>query len=371
MPPLTLLIKPASGMCNLDCVYCFYHDISKKRLQESFGMMSLETMEQVIRRAFEFAEGHITFAFQGGEPTLIGIPFYEEAIKLIDQYNHKKIKVHYALQTNGYLLSEEWGAFFHKHHFLVGLSVDGTIHTHNAYRKTGAGKETFQEIMKTAQMLERYKVEFNVLTVVNKKTAAAIGKIYKFYKKNHFSYLQFIPCLDPFEEKAGKMEYSLTPEKYGQFLCDLFDLWYEDLVAGDMVSIRQFDNYIGMLKGYPPESCDMNGVCGIQNVIEADGSVYPCDFYVHEKYKLGNIYDQSITDMHEKRKELQFVEESIITNAECKACPYFLLCRGGCKRHRMMASMDDYQHNYFCDSFRVFFTYATERMLEISKRIRL
>ncbi|MBN2222610.1 MAG: SPASM domain-containing protein, partial [Vallitaleaceae bacterium] len=267
-------------------------------------------------------------------------------------------------------LSEEWGQFFHKNNFLIGLSLDGTIHTHDAYRRTASGKETFKDIMNTAHMFEKNLVEFNILTVVNKKTANAVEKIYKFYKKNNFKYLQFIPCLDPYEDQGGQMSFSLTPDKYGQFLCELFDLWYADLMSGDGVSIRQFDNYLAMLKGYPPESCDMIGQCGIQHVIESDGSVYPCDFYVLDLYKLGNVYQDSLEDMQRKRGELRFVEESVITKEECKACPYYYLCRGGCKRHRMMAGSDGFQDNYFCSSYKMFFAYATERMIQISKAMR-
>lgn len=367
MPPLALLIKPASGMCNINCAYCFYRDIANKRLQESYGFMSLETLEQVIKRAFDFAEGQCTFAFQGGEPTLIGLPFFMKMVELVKTYNTKHIKINYALQTNGYRLSKEWGIFLKKHNFLVGLSLDGTIHSHNAYRKTIAGKGTFKEIMDTAHMFNAQKVDFNILTVVNSKTATAILKIYAFYKKYNFKYLQFIPCLDPFEEASGQKDYSLTPEKYGQFLCELFDLWYSDLTQGRMISIRLFDNYIGMLKGIQPESCDMCGVCSIQHVVEADGSIYPCDFYVFEKYRLGNVFKDSLVEMHSKRMELKFIEESIVTNPECHACKYYFLCRGGCKRHRMMSGDDDYQINYFCFSYKKFFAYAEERLIRISR----
>ena len=247
-------------------------------------------MEQVIIRAFEFADEYCSFAFQGGEPTLVGLGFYQKFIELVKLHNHKKLTLHYALQTNGFCLSPEWGDFFYQNHFLIGISLDGTIHTHNAYRKHSSGKETFTDIMDTIHMLKNKKVDFNILTVVNSKTAALIRKIYSFYQKNNFEYLQFIPCLEPFEEPAGRQDYSLTPEIYGQFLCDLFDLWYIDITRGKMVSIRLFDNYISMLKGLPPESCDMQGICSQQHVIEADGSAYPCDFYVLDRYKLGNVW---------------------------------------------------------------------------------
>lgn len=366
MPPLTLLIKPASGMCNLDCTYCFYHDITNKRLQASYGLMTLETLEKIIARAFEFAEYQCTFAFQGGEPTLIGLPYYEKFIELVSIYNTKNLKINFALQTNGYRLEPIWADFFYKHHFLIGISLDGTIHTHNAFRKNSTGDDTFKEVMDTIHMFSDKGVDFNILTVINSKTASSVKKIYAFFKKHKLNYLQFIPCLEPYQEAAGQKDYSLTPEMYGQFLCDLFDLWYEDRIQGKDISIRLFDNYIGILLGLPPESCDMRGVCSPQHVIEADGSIYPCDFYAFDNYKLGNAFDQSIMDMQVKRKELNFIEESFITKPDCKACSFYFLCRGGCKRHRMIAGENDYQDNYFCASYKKFFTYAQERLVKIS-----
>lgn len=367
MPPLSLLIKPASGLCNLRCTYCFYNDITNKRFQESYGIMSLSTMEQVIIRAFEFADGYCSFAFQGGEPTLAGLDFYKKFVELVNLYNNKKLPIHYALQTNGYCLSPEWGDFFNQNQFLIGISLDGTIHTHNAFRIHSSGGKTFAEIMETIHMLEDKSVEFNILTVVNSKTAASIRKIYSFYKKNNFNYLQFIPCLEPYEELSGQKEYSLTSEMYGQFLCDLFDLWHLDIMQGKLVSIRLFDNYISMLNGLPPESCDMRGICSQQHVIEADGSVYPCDFFVFDKYRLGNVWEDRVAEMNIKGSEIKFIEESVITKTECKACQYYVLCRGGCKRHRMMAGDPSDQNNYFCASYKRFFAYAQERLIQIAR----
>ena len=370
MPPLSLLIKPASGTCNLRCTYCFYHNISQTRKVENYGFMSTETLEKVVQRAFEIAEGQCIFAFQGGEPTLVKLPFYEKLIELVDYYNKNHIKVNYALQTNGYKLNEEWADFFSKHRFLVGLSIDGTIHTHNAYRKDAFGQNTFKEIMNTAHLLKKKKVEFNILTVVNNKTSRSIQKIYAFFKKYDYRYLQYIPCLDPIDEPSGQRDYSLTPEIYGKFLCELFDLWYADLMHGRSVSIRTFDNYISILQGFEPESCDMKGICSVQQVIEADGSVYPCDFYVLDQYKLGNIYDLSFKDLHYTKVGQQFIKESLPKKTQCQTCEYAFLCRGGCKRHREMSGDKDFLNNYFCESNKKFFSYAKDRLIQISRMYR-
>lgn len=370
MPPLHLLIKPASGACNLRCRYCFYHDEMENREQASFGIMSRETLENLVRKALERAQGHCTFAFQGGEPTLAGLDFFEELLELEKKYNRKGLPIDHAIQTNGFALDESWAKFFADNHFLVGLSLDGTRETHDSFRLDAAGKGTFQQVKRTAALFDRFGVEYNILTVVNAQTARRGQSIYNFYKKSGFRYLQFIPCLDPLGEAPGAREYSLTPAAYGEFLCRLFDLWYQDWMAGTPVSIRQFDNYIQMMLGYPPESCGMSGICARQNVVEADGGVYPCDFYVLDGYCLGNLNQCGFDEIEAKREALGFVEESKAVDADCRDCPWAPLCRGGCKRYREPRREDgSLQKNCFCQAYQKFFPYAIPRMEQIARQV--
>lgn len=388
MPPLHLFIKPASGNCNLRCKYCFYTDVSSHRAVSSYGIMSSETLENIIKKAFSYASEECTFSFQGGEPTLAGLRFYQTLIQLCTQYNTETytgsptpLKLHFAIQTNGFQISEEWAAFLAEHHFLVGVSLDGTVHTHNVFRQTPDKNGTFTEIMHTIGLFKKYHVDFNILTVVNKKTAAAIDKIYRFYQRNEFDYLQFIPCLAPLEAAFPAEEYSLTPAEYGQFLCRLFDLWYIDFKAGKGISIRQFDNYLSLLLYGYAEACDMNGVCSMQNVIEADGSVYPCDFFVLDEYRLGNLNENGFMEINQKRKEMNFIEKSTEKQDFCLSCPHYSLCRGGCMRYRVMAAHakaagstseilpGKLPANYFCQSYRQFFDYALPRLKELAALI--
>ncbi len=264
MPPVNLLIKPASGLCNMECDYCFYCDETQKREQASYGLMSKETLENVIRKSFSYAEQSVGIAFQGGEPTLCGIDFFEEAVRLVKQYNVNNLKIEFALQTNGYAITEEWCEFFKKNHFLVGLSVDGTEATHDKYRHNKNGEGTYQKVLQAARLMKKNGVEFNILTVVNKETAENIDSIYKEYKRNGWEYLQFIACLDPIGEIRGQREYSLTPKMYGEFLVRLFHLWYKDWKRGKQPYIRQFENYIGILLKYEPESCEQRGYAGFR-----------------------------------------------------------------------------------------------------------
>ena len=373
MPPVHVMIKPSSGLCNMRCNYCFYADEMDKRTERSYGIMSLETLEQVIRKVLDFAEGECSITYQGGEPTLAGLDFFKKSIEFQEQYNVHHVEIHNALQTNGLLLDEDWCRFFAEHHFLIGLSVDGIRATHDVCRKDASGEGTYQRVMETAKRLEESGVEFNILTVVNAKTAPRIRRIYEQYRKAGFRYQQYIQCLDPLGEAQGSHEYSLTAPVYGQFLNELFELWDQDLRRGEQPYIRQFENWIGMLKGVAPEACDQAGVCNIQNIVEADGSVYPCDFYVLDDFRIGNLKEDSMEDIYRKRLESGFLEESRNHTEHCKSCRYFPLCRGGCRRHRNEETVFENgvpcRENVFCESYRIFFDKNLGRMQEIARQI--
>lgn len=365
MPPLYLLLKPASGLCNLRCRYCFYHDEAGVRQKESYGIMQIEVLERIIEKALHYASGACTFAFQGGEPTLAGLDFFRAVVALQKKYKDKNLKVYNTIQTNGVLLDEDWCAFLAKEKFLVGLSVDGIKETHDFCRVYPDGSGSFNRVMQAARRMEKYKVEFNILTVVYAATARHIAKIYEAYKKQNFRYLQFIPCLDPLQNPAES--FALTPERYADFMKRLFDCWYRDLMAGNYISIRQFDNYIGMLRGYPPECCGFSGVCALQNVIEADGSVYPCDFYVLDEYRLGNLCTDRFEEIEQRGKESGFVEASAPLPEECRRCRYAALCRNGCRRHRIGGPAGV---NRFCKAYQEFFDYSFERMAALAQNLR-
>lgn len=320
-PAITLLIKPASGSCNLRCRYCFYADEMNIRSERTYGMMSLETLDTLVEKTLNQVTHMATFAFQGGEPTLAGLDFYRSLIEIEKKHNHKGIEIHNSLQTNGIVIDEEWAQFLHDNQFLVGLSLDGYQELHDENRKFPDGTGSFGRVMETARLFQKYQVEFNILTVVTAQSARRIRRTYQFFESQGFTYQQYIPCIDPFEENKGSLSYSLTPDRYGKFLKDLFDYWYQDWKEGHPVYNRTFENWIGMLHNYPPESCNMMGICSEQWVVEADGSVYPCDFYVLDEWKLGNIRTASFEEMNEKREELDFVSLSRHVPDKCRDCP--------------------------------------------------
>lgn len=366
MPPLYLLIKPASSLCNMRCRYCFYCDVAENRLEPSYGIMELSTLEAVIKKSLLVSERECTFAYQGGEPTVAGLDFFKSSIELEKKHNVRGLKLNHLIQTNGYGMTDEWAAFFKENNFLVGISLDGVCETHDAFRRDSRDKPTFQTVMRAIELLKKHKVDFNILTVVHSQTARHINKIYDFYKSQGFDYLQFIPCLQPFGKEKERFPHTLTPKAYGKFLKDLFLLWEQDVLAGREIHIRQFENYIEMLLGYPPESCGMSGICSVQHVIEASGEVYPCDFYVTDPYRLGNLLTDSFEDLQKRRRELRFIESSRSVDAKCKTCRFFPICRGGCRRYREPFVDGSYRLNCFCEAYRDFFEAALPRLQRLA-----
>lgn len=367
MRALSLLIKPASGGCNLRCRYCFYHDEQANRETFSYGLMTEETLEILVEKALKAATGFCSFGFQGGEPTLRGLDFFRKLVALQKKYNVHHVKIANAIQTNGLLLDREWAEFLRDNRFLVGLSLDGVKEIHDQNRLGPQGEGTFNRVLQAAQRLAAHQVEFNLLTVVTNQTADAIGRIYRFYRRSNLLYQQYIPCLDPLDSTRGTSPYSLTPEKYAQFLKNLFDLWYRDVTAGRFIYIRYFENLLAMLLGRPPESCGLWGECMLQNVVEADGSVYPCDFYCLDQWRLGNIREDSFEAMQKSETARSFLAQGGSCRDICRDCEWREICRGGCRRDREPLAQSG--GNYFCPAYREFFPYALPRLQEIARQL--
>ncbi len=367
--PINMLIKPASGLCDMRCSYCFYCDETEKREVKSYGMMSEETLENLVRKPLEQGFSPCTFAFQGGEPTLIGLDFYKKFVELVKKHKPENTETYFAIQTNGLSINDEWAQFFAENNFLVGLSMDGNKKVHDSLRFDAKQEGTFNRVLRASQILNNHKVEYNILTVITSNVAKNIKDMYAFFERNNFTYQQYIPCLDPIGEDRGKYEWSLTPQLYAQFLKTLFDLWYRSFKRDKPVSIRYFDNLVMLLLGQPPESCGMMGNCTFQNVIEADGGVYPCDFYALDEYNIGSINENSFEEINQKRKEIGFIETSQYVDEDCKACKWYPLCRGGCRRDRDNFTGSQLEKNYFCPAFKQFFEYSIERLEEVAQTV--
>lgn len=370
MPPISIMIKPASAGCNMKCKYCFYADEAACREQGQRGIISWNTAAAAIKKTLAHAEGMCSFMFQGGEPTLAGLEFFETFVETVRKENVYGVPVSYAFQTNGLALDDAWIRFFAQNRFLVGVSLDGTAQVHDLLRPRADGSGSHAQVMENLERMLQAGVECNTLTVVTKQLARNIEQTYRFFAEKGVMYQQYIPCMDPLGETRGRQDYSLTPREYAKFLHRLFCLWKKDMDRGRCVSIRHFNNWISILMGCPPESCSMRGQCSVQYVMEADGSVYPCDFYCLDEWKLGNILTDDFAQMDAKRKDLRFVEQSLPVPEECRRCPWYALCRNGCRRDRT-TGMDGEAKNYFCAAHREFFGRHIHDLEQIARRFEV
>jgi len=366
MHTINLLIKPVSGNCNLRCSYCFYSNVIHNRVTKSFGFMDERTISIILEKVLNEANNELNIAFQGGEPTLIGLPFYKKVVDFVDKTKKPKLDVTYSIQTNGMLLDNDWAKFFSDHQFLVGLSLDGIKVTNDIYRIDAKGEGTFKIIMHSAKILANHGVDFNILTVVTKPICQHIRQIYTFYRNNNFLYQQYIPWIPPFEKPVDKEDNLLSSQDYGEFLRKLFDLWYLDKIQGKFIYIRYFDNLLEILQGYPPQACELMGRCTYQYVVEADGSVYCCDFYVIDKYKIGNFLTDDFHTIENNRRETNFIQTSMQIDEKCKTCKWWKLCRGGCRRYREPMINNKLSLNMYCDAFSSFLDYSYERLLKLT-----
>jgi uncharacterized protein len=330
--------------------------------------MTSAVMHSIINNIFQDLNNadEITFVFQGGEPTLAGISWYEEFIKTILLFKEtlkKDITVKYALQTNGLLLDRAWAQFLHGHNFLVGLSLDGGGHFHNRNRLDAQGQGTYERIIQSKKLLEESGVEYNVLTVLTNEMAKYPEKICRFMEGEKIRYIQFIPCLEALEP-ASISKTALRPMLFANFYTVLLRWWIRNLEKGIYVSVKFFDDVANLFFKGIPSACGIDGQCHVQYIVEADGGVYPCDFYVLDDYLAGNLTRQTIREIFETDTMRSFVSSSRIVPTVCRTCTYRNICRGGCKRMRWSV----YYGNGSICGYKIFLDKCLEPLARAIKR---
>ena len=361
---LNLLIKPYSSGCNINCRYCFYNDVSKNREVRNYGVMKDEVLEEMIKKTFKYAKKRVSFVFQGGEPTLSGVEYFEKFHRYIEEYNTQNIMLTFAIQTNGTMINREWVNLFRKYNYLVGISLDGYEEIHDSFRIDFKGKGTYRKVLEGIEKLKENNISFNILCVVNKLVAQNGKKIYEYFKNSGFRYIQFIPCIDKLYCNDNR-EYTLTASDYGAFLNEIFELWYKDAVNESFTSVRYFDNLLNIILGREPEACDMSGFCTVNGVIESNGDVYPCDFYVLDEYRLGNIMEEGFDVLMSNKRAVNFYKSSLLKSEKCRKCKYLKLCRSGCRRFKNFTDKERLYENKFCDSYLFFFDSNIEKMIQL------
>lgn len=375
--PLTVLIKPTSSRCNLNCSYCFYLEKQALYPWRTHPALSLETFETFLRQYARVVGSAWSFAWQGGEPTLMGLPFFQRVVELQARVAHdlnpgRLTTIGNALQTNGTLLTEEWARFLKEWNFLVGISLDGPPDWHNTYRVDYRNRSTFERVMAGIEHLRRHQVEFNILTVVNHVNVRHPRELLRWLVAQGFTNLQFIPCVEPRPghesvQDGGMTDESITPDEYGQFLNALFDEWLA--VGVQTVRIRLFDNLVQMLWGLATQLCQLAPACGYI-VLEHNGDCYPCDFFVETDWKLGNIHETPLDAMLAGERFRRFSHLKRHLHSECLSCRWRPLCHGECPRYRITNVGTAHEAlPYFCSSYKQFYGQSYPRLETVAAEL--
>jgi len=401
-----LLTKPVGPICNLDCKYCFYLEKEKLYPGENQWRMSDAVLKEYVRQYIHSQPGpEIHFAWQGGEPTLLGVDFFRKAVALQKKHSRGKI-IFNAIQTNGTLLDDEWCEFLAANKFLVGLSIDGPAELHDKYRVDKRQQPTFATVMRGLELLKKHNVEFNTLTVVNRANSQQPLKVYHFLKSIGSQFLQFIPLVEraaPAEMKAlgydfaepplleasdmrqvtsGKKAlpvtrhsslvtpWSVEAEQYGNFLCAIFDEWVRHDVGKTFVQL--FDVALGNWMGLGSSLCVFAEKCGAALAIEHNGDLYSCDHYVYPRHKLGNVMNQSLGGMVNSPQQIKFGSDKLDSLPKfCRDCEVRFACNGECPKHRFIKTPDGEDGlNYLCPAYKKFFNHIDPAMRTMAQLLR-
>lgn len=378
-----VMAKPIGPICNLNCSYCYY--LEKRRLYpETRGFrMSERVLETFVGRYIEAQpSAEITFLWQGGEPSLMGLAFFRRVVALQRQYCPPGKRVNNALQTNGVLLNDAWCEFLRENRFLVGLSLDGPRRLHDRHRLDKRGKPSFDRVMRALKLLRKHGVEFNTLTVVNRDNARHPREVYRFLKAQGSRFIQFIPLV----ERAGDGEtlapppsgaderavtpWSVGPAQFGAFLSTIFDEWVRNDVG--RVYVQLFDVQLALWAGLPSELCIHAKSCGEGVVLEHNGDLYACDHYVYPDHRLGNILDHPLEDLARSPQQARFGRAKSQTLPRyCRQCAYLSVCNGGCPKHRFAQAPDGEPGlNYLCPSYKRFFAHIEPDMRTMTQLLR-
>ncbi|MEA3287777.1 MAG: anaerobic sulfatase maturase [Candidatus Marinimicrobia bacterium] len=392
MPPqktIQIIAKPTGPLCNLDCNYCFY--LEKEQLfnrDKCNGnkdyMMSHEVLEAYIHQQLETeSEGEKHFVWQGGEPTLLGVDYFREIVTLQKQYAGRN-RIRNSLQTNGVLLDDTWCKFLAEHDFLVGISIDGPRELHDMYRIDKAGKPTFEKVMQSLELLQKFQVEFNTLTTIHDKNAGFPLEIYHFLKQIGSRFIQFIPIVErtathhqegplsnpePTEGIEGfdLSEETVESQQFGTFLNTIFDEWIRHDVG--QVFIQNFDVALEAWSGHPSSLCVFSETCGLDPVIEHNGDLYACDHFVYPEYKFGNILTDSLETAMQSPQQVKFGQDKRDTlPSECHICEYRFACHGGCPKHRFIKTEPGL--NYLCSGYKTYFKHINPFMKFMANELR-
>lgn len=380
-----IMAKPMGAICNLDCTYCFY--LEKENLYPGSNFrMPEQVLEEFIKQKIEANDTPgVNFAWQGGEPTLLGIAYFEKVVELQKKYSNGK-KIDNTFQTNGILLDDKWCEFFNRNNFLIGLSIDGPEDLHDKYRVNKGGKPSFDQVVKGIELLKKHEVEFNTLTVVHDLNSRYPLEVYNFLKEIGSGFMQFIPIVErkavsstnvnltlvspDCKGNAEVTDWSVKSEEYGNFLIKIFDEWVRKDAGKYFVQI--FDIALEAWYGQEPGLCVFRETCGDAMAIEHNGDLYSCDHYVYPENKLGNIMEEHLSILVNKPQQQKFGVDKLMNLPKyCLDCEVRFVCNGECPKHRFTKTPDGEDGlNYLCAGYKKFFTYIDPYMKFMANELK-
>jgi uncharacterized protein len=378
-PRIHVLTKPTGATCNLNCSYCFFLDKEQLYPGSKFRMTD-ELLETYIRQLIAaHRTPQVTVAWQGGEPTLMGLDFFRKAIAYQEQYRKPGMTFENTLQTNGTLLNDEWCEFFKEHNYLIGLSLDGPRHLHDANRVDKIGGGTFDRVMRGLRLLQKHKVEYNILTTVNRINAEHPLEVYRFLRDEvRTTWIQFIPVVERLDEQGTTLtqqgncvsERSVMPEQFGNFLNTIFDEWIRRDVG--KVFVQTFEAAARSWMGLPSGMCVFSPTCGHGVALEHNGDLYACDHFVEPDYLLGNIQQTSIAAMVSSDRQFQFGNNKLeALPQDCRECQVRFACHGECPKNRFLTTADGKPGlNYLCAGYKAFFTHIDQPLQQLTQLLR-
>ena len=367
-PLQSILVKPTGADCNLDCAYCFYLEKAELYPEQKVHRMSVEVLEEMIKQVMRDGGQQVSIGWQGGEPTMMGLDFFRKAVEFEQQYGRPGQSVGNGLQTNGLLIDDEWCDFFNEYSFLIGLSLDGPAHIHDKYRYTKGGNPSWHKVSDAAKRMLDKGVAVNALVVINDYSCHYPEEIYQYHKDMGFEFMQFIPCVerDPLDPSKAA-SYSVTAEQYGHFLCRIFDLWKQDFRNGrPTTSVRWIDSVFHTYVNMSPPECTLLQECGCYVVVEHNGDIYSCDFFVEPEWKLGNLLEGRMIEMLNSDRQTEFGRLKAQLPPECPECRWLKHCWGGCTKDRLRDPADE-GSNHFCQSYMMFFEHANDDLERLAQ----
>ncbi|MCE5197581.1 MAG: anaerobic sulfatase maturase [Armatimonadota bacterium] len=362
--PFSLLIKPASADCNLRCAYCFYLSKSALYPEASRHRMEDDVLERLISSYMATDQPVYAFGWQGGEPTLMGVEFFRKVTEFQQKYGRSGAVVSNGLQTNATLMNDELAEHLAEYNFLVGVSLDGPADIHNHHRVTVDGRGSHDAVLRGIECLERNKVEYNVLVLVNSANVERGREVYRYLCDLGILYHQYIPCVE-FDDNGCLMPYSVSGESWGRFMCDIFDEW--QVSDCRRVSVRAFDSIIAYLVDGTRNVCTMQGNCSSYFLVEHNGDIYPCDFFVEPDKKLGNVMVDDWPALQQSEKYKAFACQKSKWNPVCSECDYLQLCLGDCLKHR---TPDSKELSTLCVGTKLFLEHALPRFKSLAAEVR-